>query len=147
MTAEQIALVKKTWKVFRGIDPVLIGDVFYSKLFVEAPHLRSMFRITRAEQSKKLIEMLNTIIARLDRLDELTKDIRELAMRHAGYGVKPSHYRQVGVALLWTLQQGLGSDWNKEVEAAWESCYKILADTMIEAAGYSSKEVSRKDAK
>jgi hemoglobin-like flavoprotein len=142
MTTEQIALVKKTWKIFRDIDPVLIGDVFYSKLFVDVPQVKYMFRITRAEQSRKLIEMLNAIIGRLDKLDELTEDIRQLAQRHVRYGVQPFHYKQVGVALLWTLQQGLGTDWSKDVETAWEACYKILADIMISASGYEQLETA-----
>jgi hemoglobin-like flavoprotein len=141
MTEEQIAIVKKTWKIFRDINPTLVGDVFYSKLFVEEPHFKQLFHTPRPEQSKKLIEMINVIIGRLDRLNELTEDIKQLAVRHVDYGVKPSYYRPVGVALLWTLQQGLGSDWNKETEMAWEACYKTLSDTMINAAGYAKQNV------
>ena len=84
--------------------------------------------------------MLSTIVGRLDRLDELTEEIKQLALRHVDYGVKASHYRAVGSALLWTLQQGLGADWNKEVEAAWEACYGILSNTMINAAGYAKRD-------
>ena len=43
MTEEQIVLVKNSWKVFRKIDAELIGDVFYSKLFLDNPELRKMF--------------------------------------------------------------------------------------------------------
>lgn len=142
MTEEQIALVKKTWKVFRDIDPVLIGDVFYSKLFVEFPQLKHLFKTSREVQSEKLVEMLSTIVGRLDRLRELNEDIRQLALRHVRYGVKESHYKAVGTALLWMLQQGLGVDWNDEVRGAWEACYKTLSDTMINAAGYAHKNAS-----
>jgi hemoglobin-like flavoprotein len=140
MTDEQIALVKKTWKIFREIDPVLIGDVFYSKLFIEMPQVKHLFKTSREVQSKKLIDMLSMIVGRLDRLEELTSDIKQLAIRHVGYGVKLSHYRVVGVSLLWTLQQGLGADWNQEVQAAWEACYRLLSDTMIRAAGYAKQD-------
>jgi hemoglobin-like flavoprotein len=138
MTAQQIHLVKSSWKIFQSISPELVGDVFYSKLFMAVPALRSMFHISTQEQSKKLIEMLNVIIGRLDRMEELTEDIRQLAIRHVKYGVKPEHYTMVGGALLWTLQQGLGKDWNKEVKDAWSACYKLLSQTMINAAGYSA---------
>jgi hemoglobin-like flavoprotein len=138
MTEDQILVVKKTWKIFREIDPVLIGDVFYSKLFVDLPEVKHLFKIPRAEQSKKLVEMISVIVGRLDRLDELTEEIKQLAIRHVGYGVKVAHYKAVGEALLWTLRQGMGRDWNKEVESAWQACYKILSDTMIKAAGYGS---------
>lgn len=142
MDAEQIALVKKTWKIFRDIDPVLIGDVFYSKLFIHAPSLRHLFKTPRHEQSKKLIEMLSIIVGRLERLDELTEEIRQLALRHVHYGARAADYKAVGDALIWTLQQGLGADWTIEVQTAWLNCYKILSETMINAAGYS-RETSR----
>jgi len=140
MTGDQIALVKQSWRVFRDIDPAIIGDVFYSKLFVEAPYVKHMFKTPRAAQSKKLIDMLNTIVGRLDRVNEVTEDIKKLAIRHVDYGVRPSHYKAVGTALLWTLQQGLGKDWNKATEDAWQSCYQMLSDIMINAAGYTRRE-------
>jgi hemoglobin-like flavoprotein len=134
MTEAQIALIKSTWKLFRDIDPVIVGDVFYSKLFLEVPQTKQMFHTPSTVQSRKLIEMINLIVGRLDRLEELTEDIKQLAIRHIGYGVRPSHYRYVGEALLWTLEQGLGKDWNDEVREAWTACYSTLSETMIKAA-------------
>lgn len=134
MTDEQVKLVKSTWKLVRSIDPVIVGDLFYSKLFNEHPALRKMFPQKMDQQYRKLMEMLSTIVARLERFDELTKDIADMARRHVGYGVRPAHYKMVGSALLWTLQQGLGKDWTPKVEEAWIKCYTTLADTMINAS-------------
>ncbi len=136
MTEDQILLVKKTWSYFRDIDPVLTGDVFFSKLFIDMPQVKHLFHTSREEQAKKLIDMLTIIVGRLDHPEELTNDIQQLAKRHTQYGVKAPHYKAVGTALLWTLQQGLGKDWNDDVKAAWESCYAILSKTMINASGY-----------
>lgn len=80
--------------------------------------------------------MLSMIVGRLNNLEELTEDISEMAKRHAGYGVKPEHYKIAGDALLWTLHQGLGPDWDDEVKEAWANCYQMLASTMIAASGY-----------
>lgn len=134
MTDKQISLVKSSWKIFQTIDPVLVGDVFYSKLFIENPRFRQMFTGSTEEQSRKLIDMLSIIVGRLDRLHELSEEIRQLAIRHAGYGVKPKHYAAVGNALMWTLEHGLGQEWNTDVKAAWTECYSILSETMIQAA-------------
>jgi hemoglobin-like flavoprotein len=142
MTKEQILLIKKTWSVFREIDPVLIGDVFYSKLFFDTPHLENLFHTPKEDQSKKLVEMLSVIVGRLDRLEELTEEIKQLAIRHVQYGVKEQHYKAVGTALLWTLQQGLGSDWNEKVKEAWAVCFQILSDTMINASGYKNRRIA-----
>lgn len=134
MTTQQVYLVKNSWKILQYIKPELLGDVFYSKLFLAAPKLQSFFHISKEEQSKKLIEMLNVIVGRLDRIEELTEDIRQLGIRHVGYGVLPEHYDDVGKALLWTLQQGLGKDWTEELKDAWATCYDLLAQAMISAS-------------
>src|SRR5262245_33932104 len=133
MTAEQIVLVKNSWKNFQKVDASLIGDVFYSKLFFDNPHLRSMFPPSMKHQYKKLINMLSVIISRLDDLSEAIFDIKNMALRHEAYGVKPQHYRLAGNALLWTIKRGLGNDWNEDLQQAWMAAYKKLAETMIAA--------------
>jgi hypothetical protein len=37
--------------------------------------------------------------------------------------------------LVWTLEQGLGSEWTPEVKVAWSATYALLADAMRAAAG------------
>ena len=134
LTQSQIQLVKQTWSIFRSIDTELVGDVFYGRLFLENPALRRMFPKQMELQYKKLINMLSIMVARLDHIDDLAGDIAAMAERHVQYGVKPEHYPLVGKALLWALQNGLGKDWNKEVESAWQNCYEFLSDTMIKAS-------------
>jgi len=82
MTNTEISLVQNSWKKLRGIQPQVIGDVFYSKLLLEAPYLKPLFKTNRPEQSTKLVAMLNIIVARLQHLDTLKNDIRQLALRH-----------------------------------------------------------------
>jgi hemoglobin-like flavoprotein len=86
------------------------------------------------EQYLKLIDMLNVVVSRLERLDEMNTEIIEMGRRHITYGVRPAHYKIVGTALLWTLQKGLGNDWTPAVANAWTKCYTTLADTMINAS-------------
>ncbi len=139
MTAEQIKHIKTTWRMIRNIDPSLIGDLFYSKLFADTPSLRQLFPKKMDDQYRKLVDMLNIVVARLERLDVLTTDIADMAQRHVGYGVRPAHYKLVGNALLWTLQQGLGKDWTPEVKDAWVECYTTLSNTMINASSLQGK--------
>ena len=133
MTQKQIQLVKKTWLIFQQIDPVLIGEVFYERLFAQHPSFKRMFTTSRQVQSKKIIAMLDVIIRKVDRMDELSEDLKNLAIRHVQYGVKTEYYQPVGTALLWMLKQGLGSDWNDEVGEAWQVCYDTIAGIMIRA--------------
>ena len=70
----------------------------------------------------------------LDRLDELIPVVRNLGRRHAFYGVTHEHYSSVGSALIWTLEQGLGTDFTPEIKEAWTTVYRLLADTMKDGA-------------
>ena len=132
MTTLELTLVKQTWKLLRDVDPAIVGDVFYGRLFIKYPKLRSLFSGSMEKQYEKFVGMLSMIVARLDRPDTITHEIRQLAKRHEGYGVKPEHYAAVREALLWTLEKGLGKDWNDDVGRAWGACYDALTKAMLE---------------
>ena len=134
LTKKEIASIKKSWTSIRKIDPLITGDVFYSKLFYDNPELRKMFPQNMEAQYKKLIDMLSMIVARLDKLTDLKGEIADMGKRHVEYGVKPEHYSMVGRALIWTLQKALGNEWNDELQAAWLNCYAVLSGTMISAS-------------
>lgn len=73
-------------------------------------------------------------VSGLSRLEGFLPTLRDLGRRHAGYGVTEAHYDTVGAALLWTLEQGLGSSFTPEVRTAWASAYGRLAGVMKAAA-------------
>lgn len=131
MNAKQINLVKKSWRLLQSVSPAVVADAFYSKLFFDHPELRRMFPKQMEEQYKKLIDMLSSMIARLENMEGLQQEISDLAKRHEGYGVQPKHYKMVGEALLWTLEKGLGSDWDEDTAAAWTACYTVIAGQML----------------
>ncbi|CCH51147.1 hemoglobin [Fibrisoma limi BUZ 3] len=134
MTIQEINIVKRTWKLLRDVDPQLLGDVFYRRLFLTYPSVRPMFREPMTTQYHKFVDMLSLIVSRIDRPEEVMSEIAQLAQRHERYGVKPEHYPVVGETLLWTLEQGLGNQWNNDVKQAWEACYQTLVQAMLEKA-------------
>ncbi len=119
--------------MLRDLDPQLVGDLFYSKLFLDHPEVRTMFPKDMTDQHLKLIGKFNIIVARLDHLEDLKDDIAALARRHVDYGVVPQQYAYVGAALLWTLQRGLTDDWTPAVADAWQTCYAVLSSVMIQS--------------
>lgn len=66
--------------------------------------------------------------------DAILPAVRSLAVKHVAYGVRNEHYKPVGDALLWTLEQGLGPDFTPEVRDAWVEAYAILSGAMIAEA-------------
>ena len=137
MTPHQIRLIKSSWALVGTIDPVVVGQLFYNRLFEIAPEVKPMFQKPMAEQSKKLLATLGYIVSKLDSLDSIIEEVAKLSQRHVNYGVKKEHYAIVGTALLWTLEKGLGEHWNSELKQAWTDCYVILSSAMIEASDYA----------
>jgi nitric oxide dioxygenase len=133
MNPNQIKLVQTS---FAQVAPIAAtaADLFYGRLFEIAPQVRPMFPEDLREQKKKLMAMLGTAVAGLSNLDTLVPVVRALGRRHGGYGVRAQHYAQVGSALLWTLEKGLGSTFTPEVRDAWATAFIVLSTTMIEAA-------------
>ncbi len=60
-----------------------------------------------AEQGRKLMAVIGVAVASLDKLEAIVPAVQALGRQHVGYGVRPAHYDTVGVALPWTLGQGL----------------------------------------
>jgi hemoglobin-like flavoprotein len=133
MTPESIALVQDSWS---KVEPIAdtAAALFYGRLFELDPSLRPLFRGDMEEQGRKLMQMITVVVRGLDRLDQLVPAVEALGRRHAGYGVSDEHYGTVAVALLWTLEQGLGDAFTPEVLAAWTEAYTLLATVMKRAA-------------
>lgn len=108
----------------------LAGGLFYRRLFELDPALRPLFRGDLREQGRKLIQMLGTAVAWLDRPDVLIPTIEALGRRHAIYGVKPRDYHTVGKALLLTLAEGLGEAFTPEVRVAWTAVFELISSAM-----------------
>lgn len=132
MTPMQISLVQNSW---RQVLPIRdrAAALFYGRLFELDPGLRALFRPDMTQQGRKLTAMINVAINGLDDLSSLVPAVRDLGRRHVRYGVTEQHYSVVGAALLWTLQQGLGSAFTAEVHDAWAATYEVLASTMKQA--------------
>ncbi|MDP1529447.1 MAG: globin family protein [Rhodoferax sp.] len=108
--------------------------MFYGQLFELDPSLRSLFKGDMAEQGRKLMAMINTVVVSLDKLGPILETIEEMGRHHVAYGVTEAHYDTVGSALIWTLGKGLGEQFTPAVEDAWADAYTALASAMKQAA-------------
>jgi nitric oxide dioxygenase len=109
--------------------------LFYDRLFQLDPSTRDLFAATdMAAQRGKLMAAIAMVVKGLDAPEALLNQVRALGRRHVIYGVEERHYETVGAALLWTLAAGLGAAFTPELRTAWTAAYKLVSDTMIEAA-------------
>src|SRR5262249_17043179 len=129
ITSNEIALVQTSFARIVMIHATA-ADLFYDRLFEIAPKLRELFPADLREQKRKLMQMIAVAVGGLNKLDSMVPAVKALGARHSGYGVTAAHYAIVGDALLWTLEQGLGSEWTPEVRSAWAKTYAIVAAAM-----------------
>ncbi len=135
MTPHQIELVQGSWE---KVVPIAkdAASLFYLRLFELDPSLKRLFSDDIDEQGKKLMTVLTTVVRGLKRLDQLQQTVWILGRRHQIYGVKEFHYATVAQALIWTLEQGLGSAFTEEVKQAWVTAYTILSQVMQAGAAH-----------
>ncbi|MBL8302943.1 MAG: hemin receptor [Ideonella sp.] len=114
--------------------------IFYEQLFERDPDLRRLFRGDMAAQGERLMAMIGGAVQLLGQPARLDATLQALGRRHAGYGVRASHYDTVGAALLDTLAIGLGTQFTPEVRAAWTALYAHISLTMQSAAADVSAE-------
>lgn len=130
MSPETIRQVQASWARLRPMTDDA-GALFYRNLFEADPALRPMFRGDMTAQARKLMQMIDVAVGRLDDVAALLPALHQLGDRHRGYGVQPRHYDTVGAALLLTLGQGLGSEvFTPALRAAWAEVYGALAGAM-----------------
>lgn len=112
-----------------------LGEIFYDRLFKAAPPLKAMFHNTPAEQSKKLIASLDTIVRNLEDPESSAALLAELGRRHASYGVKVEHYDLVIDVMIDSMEQLLGPHADRRLLDEWRMALRLISDQMIAAAG------------
>ena len=142
MTKEQVLLVQQT---FAKVAPIAdqAAALFYKRLFEMDPSARALFKIDMTEQGRKLMQMIGIAVAGLSNPETIRQAVADLGVRHVSYGVTEVQYDTVGAALLWTLGQGLGPAFTKDVEEAWTEAYNLLATIMKQAAAKKQEASSR----
>ena len=134
MNETQIALIQDS---FAKVAPIAdaAAEIFYADLFETAPEVKPYFADSdMAEQGKKLMATLGTVVNGLRNLDAIVPIAQDLAVRHVDYGVKAEDYGKVGASLLRTLDKGLGDGFTPEVRDAWAEAYTTLSSVMVSAA-------------
>jgi hemoglobin-like flavoprotein len=133
VSENDLALIRRDWAVVAAV-PTETARVFYAHLFRLDPSTKPLFQSDMAVQGRKLVETLGFIVDSLEDLDAIVPIARDLAIRHVAYGVTADQYQPVGAALIHTLKDLVGPNFDKEAEASWGGVYSTLASEMVTAA-------------
>ena len=81
----------------------------------------------------KLLMMFALIMRSLHAPEDLRDLLRDLGIKHAGYGVQLEHYMPFGNALLRMLKDTLGAEYTPELHDAWTEALRMLTRIMTES--------------
>ena len=132
MRPEQIKRLQGSFDQIWGSGGV--AALFYDRLFLMAPHMRSLFPADMESQKMKFTSLLASVIGLIERQSMFTSIIEDLGRRHARYGVAETDYEAVGRALMWSLEQGLANEFTNEVRSDWLTLIENVRDIMIRAS-------------
>jgi hemoglobin-like flavoprotein len=107
-----------------------ISDQFYAHLFRLDPGLRYLFGEDLSEQHHSLTFMMDFIVRRLHHWEELQPRLKNLAIRHATYGVRTADYATFSRAMIETIS---ARQTDPETVAAWKALFEAISATMIDA--------------
>lgn len=129
-----VALLKESFDMIVPQKDVFAHS-FYERLFTDYPQTRALFAQTdMRRQENSLAATLATVVAGVQRGDNLVPILQQLGQRHKRYGAQAEHYPLVGAALLETFHQYLGSRFTPEMQEAWEEAFEIISAQMLEGA-------------
>lgn len=146
-----IAYVIESWEQLKRTKNYeeTAGKILFQALFEKCPQAKPLFGfpIDIDPTSKELlasrrfkmhaiymIQMLDTALNMLGPdIELLTEIMQELGVKHIRYGVRPEMFPVMGEALLLTLEQTIGADFNDAVRDAWKETYAELSQDMVKA--------------
>ena len=134
MTPEQLRLVRTSYASLGDATPALAVE-FYRRLFEADPSAEALFSVGVDVMSVKFSDELAAIVQAISSYEDFAPRVRDLAVRHVGYGVENHHYQSVGDALIGALAVHLAPAWDDALEAAWRRAYNLVAEVMMAAAG------------
>ena len=132
MNAEQIRLVQSSFEQVRPSAQSAVV-LFYERLFQSAPALRPWVKDERRDGAL-LVSTLALAVRGLDRPEIVMPTLESLGRRLADLGMTDAHYAAAQSALLWTLDQRLGSAFTEAMREAWTIAFAQLTGIM-RAAG------------
>jgi hemoglobin-like flavoprotein len=129
MTPKQIDLIQKSLSAILVLrDRVSAHFRELVAVIDRAP--RSLF--AGADRARQGAVLINAVATAVQALRSGDYPIAALCQYHLNYGIGTQHFRSAGAALVWALEQELGSSFTAELGDAWASACEWVGRTILE---------------
>lgn len=119
-------------------DPAEMATGFYDRLFTADRSAEELFTYGSDVMAVKFADELAALVDAISTYPDFAPRVRDLGVRHAGYGVRTGHFEAAREALIGALADHLGQQWSADLEAAWRRAYNLIAELMM-AAGAEAR--------
>lgn len=133
LSAATRQLVKDTVPVLRE-HGVTLTRHFYQRMFAHNPELKHVFNQAHQANGEQQQALAMAVLAYAENIDDpsiLQPVLGRIAHKHASLGIRPEHYPIVGLHLLASIREVLGSAASDALIEAWAAAYGQLADMLI----------------
>jgi nitric oxide dioxygenase len=139
-------------KIVKSTAPILaergeeITKCFYKRLFEDYPQLLNVFNHTNqktGEQPRSLATAVYAAAVNIDKLENITAAVVQIAHKHRSVGVQKEHYPIVGEYLLKAIKEVLGDAATDEILRAWEQAYGVIAKAFIDVENTMYEEAEK----
>ncbi len=132
MNKRELELVQTSWeKASLNADEFV--QLFYKKLFEIDPKLQALFKRSMGMQGRKIMSMFSSAVEYMGQTEKVLPPLIAAGKRHIQYGVDDKDYETVRQALMQTMTEELGEEFDTETRAAWELAYRKIQDIMSSA--------------
>lgn len=129
MTRDDIDRIQSSFRRLET-DKGAAGAELYDKLFQLDPSLKPLFKGNMGRQGEKLVESLGLAVRNLNNPYALEEGFRRMGERHRLYGVREQDYETMRQAMVWMLEQKLGTDFTNEIRTSWNTMFDLVATMM-----------------
>ena len=132
MNKRELELVQISWgKANLNADEFV--QLFYKRLFEIDPKLQALFKRSMGMQGRKIMSMFSSAVEYMGQTEKVLPPLIAAGKRHIQYGVENKDYESVRQALMQTMTEELGNEFDSETRAAWELAYSKIQDIMSSA--------------
>lgn len=124
--------LRQSWQLALAGEQAFAAD-FYRNLFELAPQVVELFPGEMGAQQERLTHTLGECIALAEKPEELLLLLRASGARHHHYRTEIGHFVVMREALLNTLEQRLGNQFDQSMRQAWSQFFDAMSIVMCGA--------------
>lgn len=120
------------------------GKAMFMRLFKTHPNIQDTFPSFKGVSldelmnsrslylhANRVMAVVENAISALDDADEVIDSLTNLGKKHQPWSLTQEHFRVLGDALLWALQEMLNTECTNQVIEAWKELFKFITRPML----------------